>query len=199
VPLPADRESLSFMDLSPAGDCIAVPCSERVVILRVSDGRAIDVVPVPSDVGLLTRAHYSSDGALVAAVVDQSPEYEIRVFRLADKSLVARIKGVGSHFFNFDARVLAIRNDDGTLELHDLPSGKLVRALVPKALALSASGERAALMTESGIVVIATESGELLRRVKVDGTMKWATLDGDGERLAIGYDDGRVDIWEIAP
>ena len=81
-----------------------------------------------------------------------------------------------------------------------VPDSKLLRML-----ALSASGEwlvTAHSATESGPAELAVknvESGEVVKTLTTDGsrTLWGIALSPEGERLAVGYYDGLIEVWEL--
>jgi hypothetical protein len=63
--------------------------------------------------------------------------------------------------------------------------------------ALSASGERFAFVHDRVVFLEEIGTGEVLRKIALpgDNPLRCLALSPNGERLAVAYKDGRVDVW----
>ncbi len=200
--------------LGPGAETFATVTSTGLVEVRtVKDGSRARALALPVDAPFVGKDGLR--GAVVFAPRGERlgiclPDHDVLIGELATASW-SRV-GRGEHVrftpngFVFWPRIGESveypiwRNARGSREIAATP-----REGVGQPYAVSESGERFARVrldaTErpAEVVVEATETGEALRRVPLapGSEVLFVALSAEGERLAVAYMDGTVEVWEI--
>ncbi|HZU99892.1 MAG TPA: WD40 repeat domain-containing protein [Planctomycetota bacterium] len=208
--LPSSRVSA----LAPGGEVVAIVASQDSVELRSAhEGTLIErlALPPPTELSgvfsFTEKLHFSPTGDRLAYT---SATFNVRVYDLAKKEWhavgVAETIGFTRSGIvvtpwsgnDFVAPVLLTNGGTRRVPLIEEEGGGAPYAL-------SGWGNRFAFHREAKgkagaeVVVETTETREVLRRVPVRSAsaVRCVALSPEGERLAVAYQDGTVEIWEV--
>jgi WD40 repeat protein len=192
--------------LSRSGSLVATalaPASE-IELRSTTTGEVAGKLELPHAVDDLAAFHFSPRDELLAAW--DGDKFELLVWSLADRKLLARMPTWAAIGFLRDGREILSRPKEGApgdvLAAHSVADGQVLRRygeLPETASAVSASGDRIALLFERSVDVVDAATGALLRRiVRVENPFALA-FSPAGDRLAIGYRDPRIEIWDLPP
>lgn len=114
-------------------------------------------------------------------------------------------KSLTSLAISADGRVLAVGNEEGTVQVWNLDDPRSTPAAVARlhqsrvtAVALSRDGRHMASVGADGVVDLSAPDGTDLRVIATKTELFSVAFDPAGSRLAAGGSDGAIRIWTIA-
>jgi WD40 repeat protein len=179
-----------------------------IVVRRVQDEQQVSFLTL-KDVndfanGLLLRRFDSRSRYLAASCVVGQGELRSRVWELTRAgTLVLETDGVGDPDFSPDGMAIAMLNPDGSVSIEDLETGKELRRLgVGGRLTIvrfSPDGTKLAGLENGGIAawVMDASSGQTITTLPGSGALSYLSWSRDGNLLAMGYVDGRIEVWDV--
>ncbi len=124
------------------------------------------------------------------------------VWRVGDHATVKVIEGpvnVTAFAFGANDKLLASTRSDGTVAIHELPSGRLLRTFSAGPAALSVSfrpdGKEIAVAVEEDAAIFNVETGVEVTRFEVPGAAAWVLWHPDGRHLAVSTEDGHIRVY----
>ena len=190
---------------------LAMDMSGQFHRLASDTGRIVESPPwrvklssvVARFIGVGVTPVISPDGKYVAFGTD---DQAVDVWSLETGGRVLALKGhvrsVGRCAFSPDGKHLASAGGGGSLLIHEIPGGKLVRS-VPLGYGLwsaaySPDGTRIAVGSRGTVAqVVSAASGELIRTLRGHTSeVGSVSFTSDGERLITGGFDGTVRVWD---
>jgi eukaryotic-like serine/threonine-protein kinase len=173
-----------------------------IVVCAIVDDHEIQRIPS----GLISRnwpLTLSPDGEFVAKLEDGG---RVRVWRVADGQPALReaMEGCGGLAFSHDSRQLALSQND-LIRLFELSTGREINRwsvpATPNRLAFDLQDQRIAVgyVRKDVVSIHHAASGKLLADLPV-GTTRSQVLawHPDGEHLAVGGSDPRIQIWDVS-
>jgi len=195
----------SWMDQSPDGNVLAVPCGDDVVLFATPSGKRLRILKGPG--GRLRNVAFSPDGQLLAAAAWGSEnDSHVRVWDIAaDWAIVDRLPppttGVYYLAFSADSKQLLISGDAGQpLYVSDARSGEKIDDLDqgPRFHSvLSRSGKRIAAVDWNSTKVVVIDAASWKEVHTLERGLHWAgdvAFSRDGTILAAGS-NADVRIW----
>ena len=151
-------------------------------------------------------ALYEPSGLLASGSYDGT----LKIWDLRSGRLIRTIKGFPTHMdvsFTRDGRSLVTACRRG-VELWDVATGNLITVLgkdpKPYQIAVSPTGAVAAYPSDAGIGLIDLQARRMIAMLPPTpssgrkGNAQSLAFSNDGQRLAAGFIDGRIGLWEVA-
>ncbi len=186
-------------------DLIAASFHDRIELVRL-DGSVVQTLRFP---GYETKDGFISFSASASYVTAHGFVWSTR-----DGKLIARLPENASVVGDTRSGALVLVtkvNDESVLGVYSIPSFRLLHEIArdPQLSAsLSDSGDRVVIRRPSRIDVYSVDTAEVLRRIPFsppktenDDGERWPliTISFAGDRVALGFPGGRVEVWEIPP
>ncbi len=181
-----------------------IACADEHGVIRVF--RATDATEVTRlrVTARVARLQFGPDGKYLMAKYDDEATSGVRVWDLADGKVVLEASiGRDGHAVDFspDSRQLAVADQDGSIHLYELPSGKHLRKLTKmgtlRALRFNPSGTRLAVSAARTPYVWIREldTGKLVHALGHPARVLGIAWNPDGSLLATACYDSHVFIW----
>jgi serine/threonine protein kinase/WD40 repeat protein len=104
--------------------------------------------------------------------------------------------------FSPDSRKLAVGYADGSIGIHELPSGQRLRMLPsgasPDWIAFDPQGQRLAVSHRAGVQIRDVENGKMLTELAVRGGVDQVVWHPKENLLAAANRDGSIGLWDLA-
>jgi WD40 repeat protein len=171
----------------------------NVSVRRLPDGEELQRLPgFGKDAQWLG---FSPDGCFLA--VGYAPGVEMRLFQIGREQPLLHEKAVARAWaFTPDSRRFWFLREESTLRCLDLQTGKECRPLaVPKGthlLAVHRDGRRLAVSSASRVHIHDTHTHTLVAELPGEAGVDSLAWDRHGERLAVGYFDGQIALWDLS-
>jgi WD40 repeat protein len=190
---------------SPSGQLVASAGGGTTIRLR----RAADGVLVRSitDKSGINSVVFSPDGTLLADGRTNGSSSNLKLFRVADGTLVQTLAGhsnaTRSVAFSPNGALLASGGDDRTAKLWRVSDGALLRTLSVgtrvRSVAFSPGGQLLATGEAGSVALWNVSTGALVRTLTgfADQVMSVA-FSPDGSKVAGGSLDGTIRVWLVA-
>jgi WD40 repeat protein/tetratricopeptide (TPR) repeat protein len=167
-----------------------------LTIRRLSDDKEVARFPGVHWWG----AAISPDGKTVASPDAKSGR--LNVWQLGDTNPLLTVPWAESAFeFSPSGRWLAVGNPSGSVDLYDLPTGRLAQSIKtsakPKRIAFHPSEQRLAATCGSQLVVLDLESGARVAGMPSIHSEYDVAWDYAGRRIAVQQQDGSIQIWDF--
>ena len=196
--------SLGLLKVSPRGNLLATT-GGGTRLWHATSSKPLHTLPT---VGTVRRFAFAPDESLLAAATDG----EVRVWDVQARKQQTAMQLLFSPqllFFSPDGRWLwdaGARDNRGAVQVWDARKGTAVvtvegKPRLPGGVVLSAQGKVLAVLAESGASVSLWRlpEGSLLAEIPLSrrGALALAFSD-DGKRLAVLYEDARVQVWQLS-
>ena len=171
-----------------------------VSIRRVADDSEIYRLPGRGPEEKWSR--FSPDGQFLAVWRSHVQPFH-QIWKLSGQKPVLLLDGsMGAFAFSPDSRQLALALPDGSVCLHDLPSGREVKRLKagPRVwmLAFHPNNSQLAISCPTGVQIRDINSGNLLADLAHPAGAMLIAWHPDGNTLAVDGGDQFVHIWDVA-
>jgi hypothetical protein len=193
-------EGFVVVGFVPGADLLAAGIRDRIELVSF-EGKVLQTVRRPT--GDPERSVFASFDGSAELIVAEEPTATL-VWSTRDGQLVARLP-IGN-IVGVVGGSLVLLADLKTVRIHRIPTGEVVRELVLDddrwESRLCDSAERLAIVSRSKVSVYSVETGERLWRRDLspaagDLRIPRCALSTHGERLALGFEDGRVEVWDL--
>jgi WD40 repeat protein len=160
---------------------------------------------------IVSDVTFSTDGTILAvSSFDGSRSsgdiYEtVRLYKVSDGTLLIAMSGqsVGRMKISPDGTMLASVPSGHTIQLWRISDGSLVRTIDNKAygiidLAFSSDGTTLTTVMQDQLIQIKVSDGTIIKMIFITSHMKSAALSEDGSTLAIGLENGIVQLLRVS-
>jgi eukaryotic-like serine/threonine-protein kinase len=189
--------------LDPAAEHYAyVEKVGAICIRRLTDDREIRRIPTEAHDVLGLR--FSPDGRFLAAGL--APADLLQIWDTANgQRLFPKPLAANTLAFSPDSRRFVCGSAEGTVILHELPSGKQVSRLQAGGsiyhLAINRDGRQLAVCAAgrpAAVQVWEIESASVAKELQFGSSVRSLAFHPDGRNLAVGLGEGRAEIWDVA-
>jgi WD40 repeat protein len=200
------HESGLILSASFSPDSRRVITASRLGSTRLWDAEDGSLLQeLPPQKGAVNSASFSPDGGLV---VTASEDKAARLWDAATGKLLHELLGhkeaVNSASFSPDGRSVVTASDDKTARLWEVAPGKALGEPLRRSdwdgstAQLSPDGMRVVVTSLSASWVGDVTTGKLLGKPLPRDGVDFKSFSPDGQRLAIAFQDGRVQQWDLA-
>ncbi len=176
----------------------------NVSVRRIRDGEELFHLEGNDPVAGYGGLEFSPDGRFLHQKCEAANGWHSRLWHLDGTKPVAILTAHEMGDFRADSRQFAAGYPDGSLRIHDLPSGKEVRrfatGLRDFSVRWNPKRPQLVLWVPSGWRVVDVETGKvLLEKKQLDGAMGWIDWHPDGNVLAVAVNDPadlRIGLWD---
>jgi WD40 repeat protein len=172
----------------------------KVHVRRVGDLYDMSVLP-PSIAGYM----FSPNGQYLGAYTSDSGTTQIWDVESGKPVFAQPLQSLGAPSFSPDERAVAVSLLEGSVAVHELPSGRELgrvhTGMVPSSIAFHPDGQQVAM----GLSRLRTvriwdwQRGSIVAELPdIEGTIHHLAWDAEGRRLALALALGRAEIWDVA-
>jgi WD40 repeat protein len=215
------RFDLSHIDLNLHFENSNDFMSEKYDLSKINDNLETDILAVSEDF-LITAIHnpfgkifrkipfgggYNDTGLYFARFDLWSLKDGVHLHTLGNP-LTCRYQPSSEHTclaaLSADGKIMAIKSDDMTIQLHSTLDGDLIRKLVAAAstyskLFFTSDGKMLVAMTDRSVELWSVPEGQFLVKLDIPSMLSHIAISHDSRYLATVTEDGLIQLWGLAP
>ena len=185
-----------YCDRSGTIHVVSLPDNNELVRFRATESRE----PLQ-----LTALRFSPDGKHLAVAMHHQDQSLFSVWNVElTTAVIAPVPGVHAMAVDFssDGKTVAAGDQDGTVRIYDLSSGREVLrrqiGFAPHTIRFSPGQNRLAASGGLEVRLIDLDAGEILAEMQHPAKVRGIALSPDGKQLAAACADFRIHLWDTA-